>query len=867
MKKLVLIALLSLLATLRLHASVAAGRAALEARNLALANTEFQQAVAANSADAEANLFYAVTRLAVLQSRPDVQALLTKMGVPMKGRNPFNWRADLPKRFPIKSKLRSNDFESLAASVVLPELIAADQNLAAITAPNFSITLTTQETGALALTIDRGDVLFSRALIQAAVCAIELARTYETDAKLGEIGIWLKSNAMTMEGLLAKHPAFFNVADASRVNPAINAYVLSINNYSSAADYILARPPEITDRLFMIDPELAAEEAKMRAHLVAVRDSFTAPATFDNRTQVNGAAFTASPLSIRSFLPQFANNKAFPGSFPDPTFGGILPGMTEQRVEEFFGKFSKEIDYLFNHRDDPKLPVLVVTSPKPGSRVEQRTTTYLENYSVTFSGLAKDNVGVTRVELFPKSGPKRGKRIIATGTTSWTAEVPVFPGKNQVIVRAFDAEGNASIDRVVNFQFVRLVPIDISASDGGSVSPVGSTFYKLAGLIKLLAKPAKGFVFSHWEGETNYGLGNRFYRGVEEWFRSIRAVFIPSPFISRKGTYNATLRYVILDEYFDAVGFKYGFASVTVTETGAATGCFIINGAKSRFRAHFDTSAFAEIISNSGEIVGQMFLQIEDVPDATRPSSPLSITVYQTVVENGVLSSEQYDGFSYAPDSEQLPNFTVGITPPNRTNIPRGVGYAGLTRSASAVYRGLGKLPDGTPFTFSAPIDRAEKLSFHSTLDVRGSTLAGEISVDREITSDGDVRWSRAASIGKPAFAAVVTCTTSTYTPPARREVVEPFASSANAGSLLFSSTVVNKFTVNTANKVTFTQSPERKDKLKFDTKSGLFEGSFFDPLTGKTSKYSGVLQQEFGDGVGFGLRDGTSFPIRITSP
>ena len=862
MKNNILCALVASLSALTLQASVPAGRAALEARNLPLANTEFQQAVAANSADAEANLFYAVTRIAVLQANPEVQALFTKMGVPTKGRNLFNWRADLSKKFPGKSKLRSNDFETLATTRVLPELLAADQNLAAISALGFSVTLTAEETGALELTIDRGDVLFTRSLIQAAVCSIELVRTYETDAKLGEIGGWLKSNAMTMQRLLAKYPTFFNVADPTRLNPAVNAYILSINLYSSAANFILARPPEVTDRLFMLDPEMSAEETAMRQHLISVRDSFAAPATFDNRTQVIGTAFTATPLSIRSFLPEFTNNKANPGSFPDPTFAGILPGMTTARVEEFFGKFSREIDYLFNHRDDPKSPVLVVSSPKHRSRIEVRSPAA---DIVTVTGMAKDNIAVTRVELFPYSGPKRGRKIVATGTTNWTAELPVEPGQNRVYIRAMDAEGNTSKHKIVEFTYAKFIPINITATSGGTISPRPFSFYELDTFINLIAKPAKGFILKFWDTSFYKDYGAKLSIYVSEGLQSIRAIFIPNPFISRQGTYSAIVEQYDDDGIGNYIIIKRGYVNLNISPAGAYTGFAIIDGITSRLKGILNGEGEGDLyIKRKGASDLEIYLTLsltEDIGDPLAGRSLYLYILHDHPAQPG--NKESLFAFTYAPDDSLAPNFTISFNPPNVTGVPKGPGYASLVRGKKSTYRAVGELANGKAFSFSAPIDVSGTLAFYAALDKRGSKLTGTTAITLASFSDGTVLWTRPA----PAIDAELNSNASIFTPPAKGQVLEPFASHANAGSLKFDGITANLFTVSTSNKVTFTQNLEQKHKLKFTAKTGVFHGSFFDTTAGETYKYSGVIQQEFGDGDGFGIRDGVSFPVRLTSP
>lgn len=78
-------------------------------------------------------------------------------------------------------------------------------------------------------------------------------------------------------------------------------------------------------------------------------------------------------------------------------------------------------------------PTLTIVSP---------STTIVSAYSATISisGTASDNVGVASVEWTTSTGSTG----IATGTTSWTAVIPLLVGDNVVTVRAYDAAGNSS---------------------------------------------------------------------------------------------------------------------------------------------------------------------------------------------------------------------------------------------------------------------------------------------------------------------------------------------------------------------------------------------------------------------------------------
>jgi len=79
-------------------------------------------------------------------------------------------------------------------------------------------------------------------------------------------------------------------------------------------------------------------------------------------------------------------------------------------------------------------PSLRITNP--ASTIVSATAS-----SITFQGLASDNVGVTSVTWSTNAGASG----TAIGTLTWTApNIPLLVGSNTVTIRAFDAAGNSA---------------------------------------------------------------------------------------------------------------------------------------------------------------------------------------------------------------------------------------------------------------------------------------------------------------------------------------------------------------------------------------------------------------------------------------
>jgi hypothetical protein len=83
---------------------------------------------------------------------------------------------------------------------------------------------------------------------------------------------------------------------------------------------------------------------------------------------------------------------------------------------------------------------LTLTISSPGA-----TTISTSSATIVFAGTASDNVGVTSVVW----STNMGQSGTASGTTSWSASIPLLVGSNVVTIRAYDAAGNSGWRSVV----------------------------------------------------------------------------------------------------------------------------------------------------------------------------------------------------------------------------------------------------------------------------------------------------------------------------------------------------------------------------------------------------------------------------------
>ena len=108
------------------------------------------------------------------------------------------------------------------------------------------------------------------------------------------------------------------------------------------------------------------------------------------------------------------------------------------------GKASKTVQITVSAAPPPPPPGGVggtdKTPPSLGIVSPSTTSTFTSASSITITGTASDNVGVTVVRW---ETPAAGG--VASGTAKWsTGPIPLFVGMNSIVIRAYDAAGNSS---------------------------------------------------------------------------------------------------------------------------------------------------------------------------------------------------------------------------------------------------------------------------------------------------------------------------------------------------------------------------------------------------------------------------------------
>jgi sugar lactone lactonase YvrE len=315
---------------------IAQGRAALAKRDVMAATLNFSNAVVQAPTNAEANVFWGVTRILAQPFQSAGSNFLTKIGLSKTGRNLNNWTATIA----TNSKgdisvpaINAKEATALLHDTLLPDWLGAETNLAKIKDPRFTLVLTAQETGSHDVTIDYGDIQLMIAFLKAGEFAIYTTHSWNLDAQVASV-----INVATNSGLsdvLTKFPKLLTCADSSDFPAAKTALQTAVAAYINASAFIRARAVDDT-RLFNWDSSMADKETGFRQTLIEITNSLSGPAQLSQGTRqtfINAGQFFQATNTLRSFLPTLGKQGFVLGTFTNFTFGGIAPNLTKNEVE------------------------------------------------------------------------------------------------------------------------------------------------------------------------------------------------------------------------------------------------------------------------------------------------------------------------------------------------------------------------------------------------------------------------------------------------------------------------------------------------------------------------------------------------------
>ncbi len=336
-------------------ALVTQGRAALAAHDMPTATLRFSEAVQNSPNHESANFFYGITRLLNSAQTTAGTTFLNQLGVSAGGRSPYDWTATVPEDGagdPLApAGVSASAFAGHLRNQILPEVTAAEGNLAKVVTTTFRVSLTANETGGSAVDMDYADVQMLKALLKAFKYWIYTVNSWNANIQLTALKTLAVNHDLNAQALIAANPSLFTLTTTTDQAAARTAFEEFVTFYQNASAAIRGRASQ-TDLLFQYDAEMSIREENFRQALTELKTSLTAPGT--GLTMAPGVTFSlanhfSASSSPRNFLPKFSGDSFLRGTLQDVTFGGIVVGLKRSDIEDFLGDVTKSAPNILSN--------------------------------------------------------------------------------------------------------------------------------------------------------------------------------------------------------------------------------------------------------------------------------------------------------------------------------------------------------------------------------------------------------------------------------------------------------------------------------------------------------------------------------------
>ena len=325
------------------------GLAAFTAGDLRTANELFHLAVLADPRNDRANLYFALSRIAVkLLDDPGLASLMNRSGVVLSGdsKNICDLRAALPKAAPSGAP-RTGEILTALREALLPEIDAAVANINMIsTSRQITFDLMTlppcsrPTAQKQSVELDYGDALVLLGVLSGTQAAFEILAAYDIDTELQNVISQIPQIVFTAA------PTLLTLKSADSLSKARSRVDQTLTNFIAAITSIQAETDDQTNDLLIIDASDAARAQQLLKILGLVRQSLLNQVVLPPEVGLTVAErldlslfFNGHFTSLRPFLPLSGNGGYFNfKQFPDPTFGGVAPDLTQQDIDNFIKK-------------------------------------------------------------------------------------------------------------------------------------------------------------------------------------------------------------------------------------------------------------------------------------------------------------------------------------------------------------------------------------------------------------------------------------------------------------------------------------------------------------------------------------------------
>lgn len=316
---------------------ILAGRAQLQLNTdagITQAFSHFNSAITLSPANQEALFLRAMTRLFQLETEPEFAALLTEFNATrtgsLKGGGSISNPKDIDGDDVFPAGATSGDAINWTINRFLPRLALVRADLALITDNAFRTDMTVTELGA-DIVVDRGDALALKATLHGVEMLFQFLFTYNLDVPVQGLVQLQKQGNLHAQQTLAAYTSLLTFASSDR-RPQFAAALQSMQQeYTNASNFIRTQRTDPTDLLTQPLSEDPFLEEDIRGKLDQASASLSGEVIF-NGNRLNLSRLVTTPQSLRSWLPAFRNQSMLSDTLPDPTFDGVLPGNTQEKM-------------------------------------------------------------------------------------------------------------------------------------------------------------------------------------------------------------------------------------------------------------------------------------------------------------------------------------------------------------------------------------------------------------------------------------------------------------------------------------------------------------------------------------------------------
>jgi len=348
------------------------------------------------------------------------------------------------------------------------------------------------------------------------------------------------------------------------------------------------------------------------------------------------------------------------------------------------------------------------------------------NGTIFLSGTAADNQSVAHV-LYDFGVPYR--RFIADGNESWSANITLTPGTNQIILRSLDDFGNLSpvVQRSVFYSVRR--PISLTTIGKGKVAGVtNGQMLELNVTYQFTATPAHGYYFNGWRGD-GFADSRTVFVTMQEGLKLV-VRFSKTLLGLATGTYEG-----VFSPDTNGPPNSSGFISIKLGAGGIYSGRLKPLGANYFIRGKIDPITGRSLI---GGTLGtnQLLLEV-DLADEGSEELVGAYSDGHFFSPFTLWRVQSFDATNPAP----VGNYTFTLSPPLDTNNAAfGSGSGTMTIDAKGGIQITGTLGDGAAINQKDALLKGNRFPFYFTVK-NGDSVLGLATFATNNTFSADVKW------------------------------------------------------------------------------------------------------------------------------